>query len=480
MNVLIVDDEPSLRFALSELLSGEKYSVFTAASGEETISILENQNIDIAILDYHLPGINGVELLTLIKQNYKWIQVILITAYGSETVAINAIKNGAYDYITKPFDNETLLNRLSHIRESITTKKNENEAAFGSYFSPIMISLIEKVKAVASADIPILITGESGSGKELIAKNCHYHSGRNGKFVSINCSAIPASLIESELFGSEKGAYTGAISRKTGLFELADNGTIFLDEIGETPLDIQAKLLRVLQEGEIVRVGGGLPIKINSRVVAATNRDLPTEIKNGNFREDLFYRLNVIEINVPPLRKRKEEIKPLATMFLNEFNNKYKKEILGFEEDAMESALNYSWRGNIRELKNRIEQATILCGKQWITALDMQISNEISNNNSFGASDNKTEKSDKKSEEVLDNDKTILERKNIFDFQNLPTNLVAAKKDISLVFEKEFILYYLNKNGWNVKATSDEIGLCRQDLYKKMKSLGIQKEIKYY
>jgi len=477
MKILIVDDEASLRFALTELLTGEGYTTFTAGSGEEAINILENENIDIAILDYHLPGINGVELLTMIKQNYKWIQVILITAYGSETVAINAIKISAYDYITKPFDNETLLNRISHIRDSISKKQNDSDMEFGSYFSPSMLSIIEKVKAVSMADIPILITGESGTGKELIAKNCHHYSKREGKFVSINCSALPASLIESELFGSEKGSYTGSVSKKVGLFELADNGTIFLDEIGELPFEMQAKLLRVLQEGEIVRIGGGLPIKINSRVVAATNRDIPIEIKNGRFREDLFYRLNVIEIKIPPLRKRKEEIKALSTMFLNQFNNKYKKEILGFDKETIDVMLSYQWQGNIRELKNRIEQAVILCQKQWISAIDLQIIE-----NDFKTEDEKESEDDfiESINETVGKNTGVQNKKNIFDFENLPNNLVAAKKEISNLFEREFVLWYLNKNRWNVKLTSDEIGLCRQDLYKKMKTLGIQKEVKYF
>ncbi len=464
MKLLIVDDEESVNFAISELFIQEGYEVISAYSAEEGITQLEHNQCDIAIVDYNLPGINGIDLLTIIKKNYSSIPVILITAYGSESVAIEAIKKGAYDYISKPFENTMIRNRINNIRESLTLKVKSETGDFGYYFSPVMSAIINKIETVSKTDIPILITGESGTGKELIAKLCHHHSGRKGKFISINCSAIPEGLIESELFGAEKGSYTGSQGLKIGLFEQADNGTLFLDEIGEMPIGLQAKLLRVIQENEIMRVGSAHVIKINTRILAATNINIEDRIKNNNFREDLYYRLNVVHLKVPPLRQRKAEIKHLAMSFINDFNNKYHKNIKGFDPELLDEMINYQWKGNIRELKNKIEHAVIICNNEWI-GYESLVFEEISD-----IPNGKTENHEVQFNGTQDNG---------FDFATIPEMYTEAKKQFSDIFDKNFILYHLNKNEWNVKMTADKIGLSRQDLYKKMKKVGIKKNVEY-
>jgi len=461
MNILIVDDEASIRFALKELFISNNYYAIESANGEEALDILKNENIDVAIIDYQLPGINGLDLLDFIKKNYNSIEVIFITAFGNEETAITAIKKGAYDYVAKPFNNEELINRINHISDTLENKNRNIDYKYGYYYSPVMKSIVEKVKTIAKTDVPVLITGESGTGKELIAKLIHYHSGLKGKYVAVNCSALPSTLIESELFGAEKGSYTGSFKEKIGFFELADKGTIFLDEIGDMPVELQAKLLRTLQEGEINRIGGNTPIKIDARVIAATNAYIESMVEENKFREDLFYRLNGIRINLPPLRERKDEIKYLAHSFLNEFNIKYNKSIKGFEEDTIKLLSGYEWQGNIRELKSKIEEAVIFCNSEWISVNCFSINNEKVYN--------KKKDLDKTLKENL---KPVIQFLNI---ENLPKRITEAKKDIIDVFEKEFILYYLCKNNWKVAKTADEIGLYRQDLYKKIKKLGIGK-----
>ena len=463
IKILIVDDEPSILFALEELFNCENYEVKSSGSGENALRVLDNETFDIALIDYQLKGMNGIELLKRIKEKFNHIQVILITAFGSEDIAVTAIKNGAYDYIAKPFNNEELLNRVGHIKNSLLDRRSKSDFNYGYYFSGLMNAIIEKVKIAAPTNAPILITGESGTGKELIARLCHEHSKKTGKFVSINCSALPASLIESELFGAEKGSYTGAFRTKIGLFEVADNGTLFLDEIGDMNIELQAKLLRALQEGELLRVGGNESIKINTRIIAATNKNIEEEVKNKKFREDLYYRLNVIRIEVPPLRKRKDEIKPMVKMFIADFNQKYSKNILGFDENTFNLIEDYPWPGNIRELKNKIEQAVILTNSEWIGEKELMI-----------------EKQDIVETQHLVEMQDIVEaqQNSVYlqhDFASLPKNLVIAKKIISKNFEKDYIIYYLNQNSWNVSKTAQKIGLFRQDLHRKIKELRIKK-----
>ena len=465
MKILIVDDEKALCIALSSLLKHNGYDTVFTNSFDDCLLMIKKDFFEIIILDYQLKGRNGLEILSIIKRQYPLTQVIFITAFGNENLAITAIKNGAYDYVKKPFDNDELLNRVSHIKESFILKSGVTIPRDGYFFSTAMNSIIEKVKTISKTDVPVLLTGESGTGKEVIAKMIHKYSERTGNFVPVNCSAIPENLIESALFGAEKGSYTGASERKMGFFESADKGSIFLDEIAELPIDLQAKFLRVLQENEITRVGGSLPVKIKTRVISATNKDIENEVKNNKFREDLFYRLNLIRIHIPSLRERRDEIKPLAQVFLKDFSKKYEKNIIGFDEKVLDYFQKYEWPGNIRELKNTVEKSVIFSKREWIETGDLEIGNleicNLQNENTLKIStgdDNKAAAGED------------------YDFKALPANITQAKKIISSKFEKEFIIYYLKKNNFNITRTGSEIGLHRQDLYKKMKELGIKIE----
>jgi DNA-binding NtrC family response regulator len=464
MRILIIDDDKAIRFALGELLTNNGYEVMTSDSGEKGLEIINTNQIDTAIVDYQLPSINGLEVLEKIKSSYNNIHVILITAFGNEEIAIKAIKNGAFDYVAKPFNNEELLNRLNHIKNTFIVKDDSINEKFGYYFSDKMKELVKKVITLSATDIPLLITGESGTGKELIARLAHFHSGRSGRFIPVNCSAIPSTLIESELFGAEKGAYTGAFKSKTGLFEIAHNGTIFLDEIAEMDINLQSKLLRALQENEITRIGSTESIKINTRVIAATNVNIEEEVKNKKFREDLFYRLNGARIVIPPLRERKDEIKHMAKVFLNIFSQKYNKAIVGFNEDAYERLLNYNWPGNIRELKSKIEEIVIFCNSQYIQKNDIKLQSKDDNSNSTLEDSNINSNHENSRLFVFDS------------FNKLPDKLVEAKKILNEEFEKAFIMHHLQKNNWKVSDTANKIGMFRQDLYKKIKKYGLERK----
>lgn len=456
MKILIVDDEKALCIALSSLLKHNGYDTIFVNSFDECLSLIKKDFFEIIILDYQLKGRNGLELLSIIKRQHPLTQVILITAFGNENLAITAIKTGAYDYVKKPFDNDELINRVNHIKESFILKSEITKPQDGYFFSVVMNSIIEKVKTLSKTDVPVLLTGESGTGKEIIAKMIHKYSERTGNFIPVNCSAIPENLIESALFGAEKGSFTGAGEKKIGFFESADNGTIFLDEIGEINLDLQTKFLRVLQENEITRVGGNLPVKIRTRVISATNKNIENEVLNNKFREDLFYRLNVIRIHIPPLRERKDEIKSLALVFLKDFSKKYEKNIIGFDKKALDYFQKYEWPGNIRELKNTVEKLVIFSKKEWIEINDLQNENTLKG--------------------LIRDDKNMIDNLE-YDFKSLPVNITQAKRIISSQFEKEFIMYYLKKNNFNITRTGKQIGLHRQDLYKKMKELEISTDM---
>jgi DNA-binding NtrC family response regulator len=369
--ILVVDDEANLRRVLAAQLSRDGYEVHTAEDGERGLAILREHHIDLVITDLRMPKVDGMELLRQALLIDSALPVVILTAHGTVDNAVEALKTGAFDYITKPFDQadlrsivqKALRTRTLAEREFSGDARAESGARYGiiGESRPIqeMYTIIERV-----ADTPttVLITGESGTGKELVARALHENSSRKDKpFIKVNCAAIPKDLMESELFGYERGAFTGAVSSKPGRFELATTGTLFLDEIGEIPVEMQVKLLRVLQESEFERVGGIKTIQVDVRLVASTNRDLRKEIANGAFREDLFYRLNVVPFELPSLRDRREDIPLLAQHFIGKFNTRLHKNVEGLEKDATERLCAYGWPGNIRELENVIERSVLFC-----------------------------------------------------------------------------------------------------------------------
>ncbi|MBM4347272.1 MAG: sigma-54-dependent Fis family transcriptional regulator, partial [Deltaproteobacteria bacterium] len=369
--ILIVDDEESFRNVLTVILKKEGYEVEGAANGEEGLSKVANTEFDHVLCDIRMPQMDGLEFLQASKKAGTEAPIIMMSAYGTVDTAIEAMKLGAYDYISKPFKPDEIILTLKKAEErerlrkenELLRKEVKKEYSFENIVSKNekMNKIFEIIRKVAPYKSTILITGESGTGKELVAKAIHYHSDRAKRlFVPVNCGAIPENLLESELFGHVKGAFTDAIRTKKGLFEEADEGTIFLDEIGELPSQLQVKLLRVLQEGEIRRVGESKSIQVDVRIIAATVKDLAREVNEGRFREDLFYRLNVLHIYIPPLRERKEDIPLLLQHFINKHNQTLNKNVKEVESKAIESLMNYKWSGNVRELENTIERAVVL------------------------------------------------------------------------------------------------------------------------
>ena len=373
-NVLIADDEKNIREGLGKALELDGYKAYLAADGKEALNIINTQEIDLVIADLRMPGMPGEDLLKQVSASYPTIQVIILTGHGTIETAVEAMRNGAYDFLTKPvnLDRLSLLVKralsardlvLQHraLKEEVEQIKRRQKYTRMIGKSAQMKKVMEIIEQVAPTKASVLITGESGVGKELVADALHALSDRGEKpFIKVHCAALTESLLESELFGHEKGAFTGAVARKRGRFELANTGAIFLDEIGEISPAVQIKILRVLQEKRFERVGGEETLEVDVRVIAATNRDLKEEISRGEFREDLYYRLNVVNIGVPPLRERKNDIPLLSAAFLQEFAEENNKEIEGINQKARVALHNYSWPGNIRELRNCIESAVVL------------------------------------------------------------------------------------------------------------------------
>lgn len=443
--ILIVDDEPGIRKALSLLLEKEGYEVMTAGNGISAISIVNSSPVDLVISDLKMTPITGIELLKELKKIEPTIEVIMITAFGSIESAVTAMKEGASDYITKPFNSEELLVRVRSAIERRKLKKRltqlEDELKTSSMFygmvgrSKEIRNIFDTITRVARTDSTVLITGESGTGKELVARAIHELSDRKRReFIAVNCAAIPETLLESELFGYEKGAFTGARNFKKGLFEEANESTLFLDEIASAPLSIQAKLLRVLESGEIRKLGSTKSSKVNVRVITASNRNLSEEVKKGTFRDDLLYRLQVIEINIPPLRKRREDIPILVQHFLNHYRIKLNRDIKEIEPEAMNLLLNYDYPGNVRELENIIEHAVVVAKSDIITLADLPVVLRI--------------------------------KKKIIDDSDLDG---LSLKDI----EKRVILNKLKVKGDNLNIVAKELGISRTTLWRKMKELGL-------
>lgn len=445
LRILLVDDEKSIRETLNIILKDAGYKIITAGSGQEAIEIIKENCIDIMITDLRMPGMDGLELMKKTMEIDSTIEVIFISAYADIKSAIKAVKMGAFDYIEKSFSSDELLLTIEKAAErrklleenSILRKKLNCDA-----INVGIVGKSKKIKAIlsmsrriANSKATVLITGESGVGKELFANLIHKESPRKNKnFVVINCGAIPENLIESELFGHEKGSFTGAIYEKIGKFEKANGGTIFLDEVGELPLSLQVKFLRVLQERKIERIGSLNSIDIDVRIIAATNRDLYEEVKKENFRDDLYYRLNVFNIQIPSLRERKEDIPLLCDKFVDDFSKEYGKSIEIIDMEVIYALMNYSWRGNIRELKNVIEHAVVVANKNEKILIKKHLPREIYNNNS-----------EENSEKIL------------------------KLRDL----EKIMIINTLKKNNGNKTKTSEMLGIKRQTLYNKIKEYNL-------
>ncbi len=381
--ILVVDDEPLQRDILKTILDSEGYETHTAASGKEALSMLETIHPDVILSDLRMEGMDGLDLIEAIPRKPFEPSIIIITAHGTISSAVEAVKKGAFDYLTKPLDKDILLlnvrrgiERATLLKENIQLqrelfRKFNIEGIIGR--SAKMQTATDIMKRVSPSSVTVLITGESGTGKELVARAIHYNSPRRARpFIAINCAAIPDNLFESELFGYEAGAFTGAVSRKEGLFRTADGGTLFLDEIGDLSLPMQSKFLRVLQDKEIRRVGGKDSIKVDVRVIAATNKDLEKELNEGRFREDLYYRLKVVSIKLPPLKERIEDISELSAFFVHKYNREFGRRVKDIDSAALKMLCEYHWPGNIRELETVIERAVLMNDKDRITSEDIK------------------------------------------------------------------------------------------------------------
>ena len=450
-HILIVDDEKGILSALSGVLEDEGYTIATAESGGEALKKIEKDTPSVVLLDIWLPDIDGLEVLKEIRSTRKGVIVIIMSGHGTIETAVRATKLGAYDYIEKPLSMErvTLLIRHAIRQQRLELENVQLRGKFEKWEdiigeSPSMNHLKEQIRIVGASNSRVLVTGENGTGKELVAHSIHLASPRAGKlFVAVNCAAIPEPLIESELFGHEKGAFTGAISVQQGKFELADGGTLFLDEIGDMSLNTQAKVLRVLQEQEFQRVGGNRTIKVDVRVITATNKNLSEEIKKGAFREDLYYRINVIAIHVPPLRERREDIPLLARHFLSQIIREQGLREKALPEETAELLMRYDWPGNVRELRNLMERVAIMAQGGRILPGDMaMISGESAHPGVAPFLGSK------------------------FD----------SLREARAAFERYYITERLKENNWNVTRTAEDMKIERSNLHRKMKLLGIEEK----
>lgn len=379
IQILVIDDEDPIRNLLARMIELEGYKVWKASDCQSALKLLKAQPFDVVLCDVFLPDGNGVDFIREIKKHRPDAEVILLTAHGNIPDGVQAIKNGAFDYITKGDDNRKIIPTISRAVDEVEKKKGKVAPPVSYSFESVIGSsnglkqAVALARKVADTDVPVLLTGETGTGKEVFSHAIHYASPRSQyPIMAINCSAFSKDLLESELFGYKAGAFTGAMKDKPGLFEVANHGTVFLDEIGEMAFDLQARLLRVLETGEYIKVGDTKPTKVDVRIISATNRDLKKEIENGQFREDLYFRLSVFQIHLPPLRERKEDIEILAETFLKRFSAKLKKEIKGMTSEVVDILKGAEWRGNIRELKNVMERSAIVCDEE-VTVQDLPI-----------------------------------------------------------------------------------------------------------
>lgn len=431
-NILVLDDDTEIRELLAQVLQRSNYQVFQVKDGAGLKEAYGRFQPDVVLLDYKLPDASGLDLLPLIKKEWPEAEVIMLTGHATYDVAVEATKRGAFHFQEKPFDPESLLNLIKRALEIRSLREAVSTGA-AIFQCEAMKSVVRTVRRVAPSDVSILITGESGTGKEVIADLIHTSSARaSGPLIKINCAALPRELIESELFGSVKGAFTGAHSDREGLFRQAEGGTLLLDELSEMPIDTQSKLLRVLQEKEVRPVGGRTSYKTDCRIIAATNRKPEEAIRDGKLREDLFYRISAVSVHLPPLRERREDILPLATAFLKRFAAQANRDITGFSDEAAERLRSFDWPGNVRQLQNEVQRAVLLCEGKLVEGVDLSITsatNEPAGDTSF----------------------TLLEG-----------------------VERNTIVQMLKETGGNKLETAKRLGIGRQTLYNKIKAYGIE------
>ncbi len=457
LQVLVVDDEPNMRKVIKAMLIQDGYEVHDAGDGEDALEVLAENHIDIVITDLKMPKVDGMSLLRTISEKYD-LPVVMITAHGTIDNAVEALKLGAFDYITKPFDRselQTIIAKAARTRE-LSSKEASLERDMTGRFRMIgrsgpMQQVFEVVDRVADTPSTVLITGESGTGKELIVRALHENSSRrNAPYIRVNCAAIPPTLIESELFGYEKGAFTGAGTSKPGRFELAHGGTLFLDEIGEISLEMQVKLLRAIQEGEFERVGGITTSRVDVRLVTATNQDLRQRIAEGFFRDDLFYRLNVVHIHLPPLRERQDDIPLLVDHFLEKYNRRFSKNVIGVDEKASSALTGYQWPGNIRELENVVERCVLFCDHDRVSYDDLP--------------------PDFTDEEARQSNAAIEDATNLARDGGLKDKVKAVTASL----ERQLIARALEQTGRNVTRAAQILKISRKSLQTKMKEFGLR------
>jgi len=453
--ILVADDDASIRSLLKQLLADEGFAVHEASTGIEVVDKVKELSPDLVIMDVRMPELDGIEALARLKSTNPKTAVLIMTAFGSSNAAIRAMELGAFDYITKPFeldkishsvkrvlDYQDLTQEVEVLRDEISSLV-QTERIVGN--SPAMQEVYKTIGKVAKADATVLITGESGTGKELVAEALHFNSNRrSGPMVKVSCAALPETLLEAELFGHEKGSFTGAMTQRRGRFEMADKGTIFLDEIGEMTVPTQTKLLRVLQERKIERIGSNLPIKVDIRIVVATNKDLQKQVEQSKFRDDLYYRLNVINIHMPPLRDRKEDIPSLVEHFLAKHRYSATAQPAAISEEAIRRLMEYNWPGNVRELENVIERAVVLSRGQIITSRELP----------FGDHD-AAEGEEGEGEADAKGDSSFF------------------KKSVAQ-FEKDLIMKALRDANGNRSKAAEMLGIYRRLLYAKIKEYGLE------
>jgi len=450
--IIVADDEESMRYYLKRTLSKRGFEVETATKGDEAIRLFEARSFDLAILDLKMPGADGIEVLRKLRDSDPEAMAIIMTAYGTVRSAVDAMKIGAFDYITKPFETDELLLLIDRaLDQRATLRENrelrqmvDNRKAYAGLIgqSPAMRAVYQTIDLLRESTASALITGESGTGKELVAHAIHLHSKHHtGKFVPLNCAALPENLLESELFGHDTGAFTGAVKTKRGLVETADNGTLFLDEISELQHSAQAKLLRFLQEKEFIPLGTEKPVKINVRIIAASNRNLEDAVKAGEFREDLYWRLNVVPVHLPPLRDRKEDIPVLASHFLDQYSRNANSSVREFTVDAMIILTNYQWPGNVRELQNTMERMVVLHSSKHV--IDSEELPEVI----------RKQIHTKKTRRSIDSQ--------------------AAYQDALRSFEADYLTDLFKRTNGNVSKAAQIAGISRQNLHRKIKQLDI-------